>query len=136
MLPRRPSPVFWGRKRAPIYKPEDASKLTVIQNQARTYRDQGLYLQRVGRLDEAMALFQKAIELDPGYAVAFNDLGVVYEAKGMPARAEQSYLRAIEIDPDYLSPYSNLAIYYENTRDLEKAAICYLEETRGFRIDL
>lgn len=115
-------PAAPGQEAAPVYKPEDTRNLTVIQKQARAYREEGLSLQRLGKLDEAMSLFQKAIELDPGYAVAYNDLGVIYEAKGMSGRAEQSYLKAIEIDPDYLSPYSNLAIFYENARDLEKAA--------------
>jgi superkiller protein 3 len=95
--------------------------LTVIQKQSRAYRQDGLEAQRLGNLDTAMASYQKAIELDPGYAVAYNDLGVVYEAKGLPARAEESYLKSVQIDPNYLSAYSNLALFYENKRDLNKA---------------
>jgi tetratricopeptide (TPR) repeat protein len=82
-------------------------------------------MQDIGDLDSAMKLYQKAIEVDPAYAVAYNDLGVIYEAKGMLDRAEESYLKAIKIDPYYLSTYTNLALFYENKRDLKKAAYCW-----------
>ena len=96
--------------------------LTELQKQARNYRAQGLELQRAGNIDEAMALYQKAIELDPSYPIAYNDLGILYEGKGFIDGAEECYLKAIKIDPDYLSTYANLALVYENKRDLKKAA--------------
>ena len=96
--------------------------LSALQKEARDYRLKGLDFQRIGNLDAAMALYQKAITFDPSYAVAYNDLGIIYEAKGFLDRAEESYLRAITIDPYYLSAYTNLALFYENKRDLDKAA--------------
>lgn len=96
--------------------------LNSIQKEARLYRSQGVALQRVNDLDSAMAFYQKAVELDPVYAVAYNDLGVIYEAKGWIDRAESSYIKAINIDPAYLSPYSNLALLYENKHELHQAA--------------
>lgn len=90
--------------------------------QARQYREAGLEKQRIGNLSEAMSLYQKAITVDPGYAVAYNDLGVIYEALGSPERAEESYLKSLKIDPAYSSVYTNLALFYENQRDLDKAA--------------
>jgi len=89
--------------------------------QARQYREAGLENQRVGNLGEAMSLYQKAITVDPGYAVAYNDLGVVYEAMGFSERAEQSYLNSLKVDPAYLSAYTNLALFYEKKHDLDKA---------------
>ncbi|TRZ96448.1 tetratricopeptide repeat protein [bacterium] len=109
-----------GLIRQPVSLKEEG--LTAMQKQARIYRQDGLESQRLGNLDSAMASYQKAIESDPGYAVAYNDLGVVYEAKGLLDRAEESYLKSVQIDPDYLSAYSNLALFYENKRDLNKAA--------------
>ncbi len=93
-----------------------------LQEQARKYREAGLENQRMGNLPAAMSLYQKAIAIDPGYAVAYNDLGVIYEAANFPERAEESYLKSIKIDPDYSSTYTNLALFYESQRDLEKAA--------------
>ncbi len=104
-----------------IYSEEDA-RLTPLEREARDYRQQGVEYQRVGDLDMAMAYYQKAIELDHVYTIAYNDLGIIYEAKGMLERAEESYLKAIKINPNYLSSYSNLALLYEGKRDLQKAA--------------
>jgi Flp pilus assembly protein TadD len=93
-----------------------------LQTQARQYREAGLENQRIGNLPEAMSLYQKAIALDPSYAVVYNDLGVIYESTGLPEQAEENYLKSIKIDPTYLSAYTNLALFYEIQRNLEKAA--------------
>jgi len=96
--------------------------LSKLQKEARDYRAQGLEYQRIGNLEAAMSLYQKAIQLDPSYSVAYNDLGIMYEANGLIDRAEEAYLKSIKIDPNYLSAYTNLALLYENKRDLNKAA--------------
>lgn len=101
---------------------QEEKNLSALQKQARMYRAQGLELQRIGNADDAMSLYQKAVELDPSYAIAYNDLGIICEAKGFTDRAEEYYLKSIEIDPDYLSAYTNLALLYETKRDLDKAA--------------
>jgi|GEM_PF-504243 len=93
-----------------------------LPEQARKYREEGLENQRMGNIPMAMSLYQKAIALDPTYAVAYNDLGVIYEAAGFPDRAKESYFRAIKVDPSYLSSYSNIALFYEDQRDLDRAA--------------
>lgn len=109
--------------------------LTELQKQARTYRSQGLKMQDIGDLNGAMSLYQKAVELDPAYAIAYNDLGIIYEAKGSIDLAEQSYLKCIKIDPMYLSAYSNLALLYENKRDLEKAVFYWEKRTQLGSVD-
>lgn len=91
------------------------------QEQARKYRQAGLECQQGGNLTEAMSYYQKAVVLDPSYAVAYNDLGVIYEALGFPERAKESYFKSIKINPEYLSAYTNVALFYEGQRDLERA---------------
>jgi len=103
-------------------EPNSEDKLTVLQKEARIYRDQGLACQRNADLVGALSFYQKAVELDPSFAVAFNDIGVVSEARGQIDMAEENYLKAISIDPGYLSAYTNLALLYENQRELKKAA--------------
>jgi tetratricopeptide (TPR) repeat protein len=106
-------------------EPKSASSeenLGEFQKMARMYRAQGVELQQQGDLDSARKCYQKAVELDPSYAIAYNDLGIIYEANGLNDKAEESYLKCIELDPAYLSAYSNLAILYENKRDLEQSA--------------
>lgn len=97
-------------------------KLGVLQEEARLYRQEGLKFQRLGRLDETMSCYQKAIALDPYYVEPYNDLGIVYEMKGWQDEAIELYKTALEIDPNYLAAYSNLAIIYEERGDLKIAA--------------
>jgi Flp pilus assembly protein TadD len=97
-------------------------KLSELQEQARDYREQGLQLQRISDIDNAISFYQKAIALDPSFAIVYNDLGIMYETKGLVDRAEQSYLQSIRLAPEFLSPYSNLALLYEVKGDFEKAA--------------
>ncbi len=95
--------------------------LKEFQRLSRNYRQEGLAMQRIGNLDAAMSFYQKSIELDPSYAVAYNDLGVVYETKGFLDRAEEAYKKAMMMSPNLLSPYTNLALLYENQRAFVKA---------------
>ena len=50
--------------------------------------------------DRAIADYDKAIEIDPKYAQAYNNRGYAYEAKGEHDRAIADYDKAIEIDPE------------------------------------
>ncbi|MDD5120198.1 MAG: tetratricopeptide repeat protein [Candidatus Omnitrophica bacterium] len=108
-------------KGAPV-KPKAAEDHPyTLESQAHKYREEGARHQAIGNLSEAKGWYQKAVALDPNYAVAYNDLGVIYEAQGDLDKAEENYLRAIKIDPAYLSAYTNLAFFYENKRNLKKA---------------
>jgi len=100
---------------------EEGDDINWLQKEARAYRAEGMEFQRVGNMDSALSFYQKAVEMDPAYAVAYNDLGVLYDAKGMLDKAEENYLKAVSINPNYLSTYTNLALLYEAKRDLRKA---------------
>ncbi|MBW8861650.1 MAG: tetratricopeptide repeat protein [Acidobacteria bacterium] len=50
-------------------------------------------LQTDGRLDEAVAHYQRAIALQPDYAPAYNNLGTALRAKGKPLDAVAEYQR-------------------------------------------
>ena len=103
-----------------------AQELTLLQEQARDYRNQGFEYQRQARLDEAMICYQKAMQLDRYFVIAYNDLGIIYEAKGWLDRAERIYLAGLEVNPNYLNLYSNLAMLYEQKEDY-KRAVTYWE---------
>jgi len=119
---RKKETVIITKEATPNVSDSFQGNLNELQKQARIYRFQGLQAQRFGNLGLAVSFYQKARELDPGYAVVFNDLGIAQEAFGLLDEAESNYLKAITIDPKYLSPYTNLALLYEAKRDLEKAA--------------
>lgn len=48
---------------------------------------------------EAIYRFERAIEVDPTYAAAYNNLAVAYEKTGEPDKACAAYTKALELDP-------------------------------------
>jgi Flp pilus assembly protein TadD len=48
---------------------------------------------------EAIFRWEKAVELDPTYAAAYNNLAVAYEHEGLFDKAKAAYDRAVRLDP-------------------------------------
>jgi len=86
----------------------------------------GLELQQKEDLEGAASYYQKALLLDPSFAVVHNDMGVVYESFGYPDLALQMYLKAVELDPNYPNSYTNLALFYEDQKDYPNAIVCWI----------
>jgi serine/threonine protein kinase/tetratricopeptide (TPR) repeat protein len=78
---------------------------------------------------------QRAIELDPNFAMAYWALGSDYVALGEPARAGEYYTKAFQLR-DHASERERLAItgeYYDTvTGELAKAAQVYQEEIENY----
>ena len=55
----------------------------------------------------AITCYNKAIELNPKYATAYNNKGVALKALGDTKAAITCYNKAIEINPKYASAYHN-----------------------------
>ena len=66
---------------------------------ARLYYMLGCTMQDLARPQDAIAAFQKALELDPSQAKAANNLGCLQEALGDFDQAEASYGQALRADP-------------------------------------
>jgi Flp pilus assembly protein TadD len=49
---------------------------------------------------EAIYRWQRAVEIDPRYAEAYNDLAIAYEHEGDFEKARLSYEKALEIEPN------------------------------------
>jgi tetratricopeptide (TPR) repeat protein len=58
----------------------------------------------------ALDHFQKAIQLDPEFADAFNDIGVTYAALGQLQQAADQFQKAIDLVPDHPAAAANLSI--------------------------
>ncbi len=87
----------------------------------------GFTKQEEGNLDEALAYYLQASNLDPKKVNVLNDIGVIYEQMGLIDRAELMYQQAVALDPNYLPPLMNLASLYEKKGDTAKA-IEYLKK--------
>ena len=61
------------------------------------------------KLDEAIAFYRRAIQLDPTFALPHNNLGNVLQEQGKLAEACQCYQRAIDLKPDFAEAHLGLA---------------------------
>jgi tetratricopeptide (TPR) repeat protein len=68
----------------------------------------GLALTNGGQLDDAIACWKKAIDLDPRYAQAHHNLGNAMKAKGKVDEAIACYKKAVELDPKYAPAHDHL----------------------------
>lgn len=73
----------------------------------------GLTHRAAGRLPEAIAELELAVQADPRQPVVLNQLGVTYRMAGEFAKARDAYRRAIELDETYAAPELNLAILHD-----------------------
>jgi len=73
-----------------------------------------------GKYEEAIAEYNKAIEIDPSYAQAYNNRGDAYDNKGQYDLAIADYNKAIELDPNRGLFYYNRGFAYskKGRRDL------------------
>jgi len=71
--------------------------------------------------DLAIADYDRAIELRPDYAEAYNNRGNAYAHKGDHDRAIADYDRAIQLQPDLAEAYYNRGLAYKQRGEEEKA---------------
>ena len=93
------------------------------RSDAKAEVDFGVNVAERGLWREAIYRWEKAVELDPGYAAAYNDLAVAYEHEGQLAKAKDAYEKALKIDPNNIQIRQNYELFKEiNDRASEKAA--------------
>ncbi|MEM7411253.1 MAG: tetratricopeptide repeat protein [Myxococcota bacterium] len=64
------------------------------------------------RHEEAIALYEKALALDPELAIAWNGLSLAYRQLGQLDQAIAAGRRVIELEPDDALGHTNLSILY------------------------
>ncbi len=95
------------------------------QHEAEKWFLQGVDLEAGGRVEEAINLYEKALELDPQLAAAHVNLGTVYFTSQDWKKAEHYYRQAIEANPNYPLAHFNLANLYDERGDQEQALTHY-----------
>jgi Tfp pilus assembly protein PilF len=73
----------------------------------------GIDVAQKGLWKEALYRWEKAVELDPQYAAAYNNLAIAYEHEGMFEKARKAYDKALELDPNNLSIRQNYEFFKE-----------------------
>ena len=83
-----------------------------------------------GRLDEAVACYQRALAIKPDYAEVFVVLGNALAKQGKDAGAELSYRKAITLKPALAEAHNNLGTLLYNKDRVDEAVACYTEALR------
>ena len=97
------------------YDPENQ---IILCTSAETYVRQGLF-------DEAVGLFEKAVEINPSDARLYNFLGICSRQLNQYDLAIGYYHHALKLDPDDPGLHHNLGAAYRHTGDLAKARAEY-----------
>jgi len=106
---------------------EDASRVVVdivnlnnnsplladVRSDAREQVEFGINVAQRGLWREAIYRWERAVELDPQYAAAFNDLGIAYEHEGQLEKARKAYERALALDPSNAQIRQNYDLFKE-----------------------
>src|SRR5437867_13184883 len=73
----------------------------------------GINVAQRGLWREAIYRWEKAVEIDPMYAAAFNDLAIAYEHEGQLEKARKAYEKALELDPNNSQVRQNYELFKE-----------------------
>jgi len=71
--------------------------------------------------------YEKALDLNPKYAAAWNNLGIARKAKGDLDGAIAAYEKALELNPKHAVAWKNLGILFDlNLKQYSEALFCYI----------
>ena len=83
------------------------------RSEAKAQVEFGISVAQRGLWREAIYRWEKATELDPTYAAAFNDLAIAYEHEGQLEKARKAYEKAVELEPNNTQVRQNYELFKE-----------------------
>lgn len=96
---------------------------------AEKYMQDGFIHFQKQEYDQAIANFQKAVELEPRLAAGYNMMGMAYRLKGnllglpeLRAKEIAAFQKAVEVDPNFWIAMINLGATYYQQGEKAKAA--------------
>jgi tetratricopeptide (TPR) repeat protein len=105
----------------------EAARKIKSRREAEHWFEKGLDLEQTGApVNEVIAAYQKAAEIDPTSAGALVNLGTVYFNARDWRQAEQFYRKAVDVDPNYALAHFNLGNLYDERGDRTGALNHYL----------
>jgi tetratricopeptide (TPR) repeat protein len=85
----------------------------------------GVASMQLGRPQDALALYDRALNLNPQYAPLYLNRGNVFQTLGHHEEAVTNYQKAIELNPEYADAYSNLGNNLRSLGRHEEALLQY-----------
>jgi tetratricopeptide (TPR) repeat protein len=94
----------------------------------------GVVLLNKGQWDEAIAHFERSLDIQPNEADAYYNLGLAYSRKGLTAEALVNFQKALDIQPDYAEAHDSLGKALVQQGQLDQA-IVHFQKARESRPD-
>lgn len=101
-------------------------------NDPNAYNIRGAALGKSGRYDDAIADFNRALQINPRFAQAYANRGLVYRLKGDDANALEDYNRALRVNPQYANAHIRRGNVYRRQNQL---ALALEDYNRAIQID-
>ncbi len=98
--------------------PEQPISASCLYEKAEAYRTQNQW-------EEAIALYQKTIELDPNFSWAYHQLGDLFSHQEKWQEAIVAYNQAIACNPNFSWSYNNLGNVFSQLGQWEEAILAY-----------
>jgi Flp pilus assembly protein TadD len=90
-----------------------APALADARSDAKAQVEFGIKVAQNGLWKEATYRWEKAVQLDPTYAEAWNNLAIGYEHQGKFEEADAAYQKALKLDPKNVSIRQNYDLFKE-----------------------
>ncbi len=111
-----------------LFLKETGKKITPLEGtklEAWEILNKGVSLYSLGKHENGLACYDKAIAINPEYADAYYSRGNAYYDKESLEQAIADYSKAIEINPVYLKAYYNRGVFYYKKGNLVQAISDY-----------
>lgn len=90
-----------------------AMALAGQRGEAKSHVDFGIRVAQNGLWKEAIFRWERAVQIDPEYAQAWNNLGIGYEQEGRFDDARAAYEKALKLDPKNQMIRQNYDLFIE-----------------------
>ena len=85
----------------------------------------GIILKKKGRIEEALIIIKKTVEINPKDVEAVYNLGNTFKELNRPEEAKTNYKIAIKLQPDHFGAHNNLGIVLKELDEFEDAEISF-----------
>lgn len=120
-----------------VEQPQEAAahyrtSLALNPNDAKTWHNLGLTLNRLDRFDEALPMLRTSLKLDPVGADAWCNLGLAYQGLNRYDCAKAAFCKAIQLDQNHAASHINMGTALVCSLEPDQA-LAYLQ--RGLELE-
>ncbi|MGB3514347.1 MAG: tetratricopeptide repeat protein [Microcoleaceae cyanobacterium] len=101
-----------------------SQQIVQIKPQPKAYKIIGNALQAMGKLEEALDWYNRALEIKPDFVEVYANLGTIFAQQKQWEKAISYYRKAISVKPEFAGAYRNLGKIYTQVNQLVAAAEC------------